>query len=197
MHYTKFFGLIAGILSIIAYVPYIFSILKDSTKPNRASWWVWLAMNVIILASYRSAGADTTIFVLVSYSVGTIVVALLSLKYGEGGWTSFDRNCLIVSAIGLVLWSVFSSPLPALLINIAVDLIGGLPTIRKAYYKPETENKAAWALFFAGSIFNIIAIDKFEFAIVIYPVAMFLVIGTVFFLVFRSHSKITNIITNH
>ncbi len=189
MHYTKIFGLIAGILSILAYIPYISSILKGSTKPNRASWLIWLVMNIIILASYHSSGAESTIFVLVSYSIGTIIVALLSLKYGEGGWTSFDRTCLIISAVGLLLWFIFNSPLPALLINIAVDMTGALPTIRKVYCNPQIESKSAWLLFFAGSIANLVAIDKFEFAIVVYPVAMFLIIGAVFFLVFRTYFK--------
>ena len=54
--------------------------------------------------------------------VGPLVTALLSLKYGEGGWDRFDRNCLAASLVSVVVWWVARSPLLALLARTAVPL---------------------------------------------------------------------------
>ncbi len=46
--FTGVFGIIAGILSFSAYIFYIAAILKGTTRPNRATWFIWSAIGVII-----------------------------------------------------------------------------------------------------------------------------------------------------
>ena len=84
-----------------------------------------------------------------------------------------------------MLWQILNSPMTALLINLAINLIGSIPTIRKAYYQPETESKPAWILFFIGSFFNLFAVDRWVFSMVVYPVAIFIYVVIVTFLVLR------------
>ena len=105
--------------------------------------------------------------------------ALLALRYGEGGWTSFDRSCLSGAGAGLLLWWVFNSPVVALVTTLCVDLTGALPTIRKAYHAPDTEDRLAWALFISGNTVNLVAIEAWRFANVVYPVYMFLASGVI------------------
>ena len=71
-------------------------------------------------ASYYSSGASHTIWVPVSYIFGPLIIAIISLKYGEGGWGSFDRVCLSGASISLFFWWMFSSPLIALITNIVI-----------------------------------------------------------------------------
>ena len=87
----KLIGVFAGIISMIAFVPYIISILKKETQPSRASWIIWTVVALMILSSYKMSGAVETIWVPVSYFLGPFVVAILSVKYGVGGWTRMDR----------------------------------------------------------------------------------------------------------
>ncbi len=181
---TAVAGQVAGILALAAFVPYVLAILRGETKPNRATWWIWAVVGFMLGASYYSSGANHTIWVPVSYVVGPLVIAVLSLKYGEGGWTRFDRMCLLGAGISVVLWWIFGSPLIALCINLFIDFLGALPTIRKAYHKPEGEDRAAWALFVAGDIANLFAVERWTFAIAAYPVYMFLCGGVIAILVF-------------
>ena len=66
-----------------------------------------------------------------------------------------------------------------------MDFAGAVPTIRKAYLAPHTEDRLAWALFIAGNAFNLLAVDRWQFAIAIYPLYMFLASGTIAALVLR------------
>lgn len=187
---TAVAGKVAGVVSLVAFIPYILAILRGETRPNRATWWIWTVVGLMLGASYYSSGANHTIWVPVSYIIGPLATAILSIEYGEGGWTRFDRSCLLGAGVSMVLWWIFSSPLIALLINLFIDLMGALPTIRKAYHEPESEDRLTWALFFAGNTVNLFAVETWTFAISVYPIYMFLGSGIITALVFfRPRSK--------
>lgn len=178
-----YFGIAAGIVSAIAYIPYVIAIFKGN-KPNRATWIIWCAVVIIELFSYKEVGAVETLWILRVYAFGSTITMLLALFYGEGGWTRFDKTCLVGALSGLGLWWVFNSPLTALLINIAVDAVGALPTIHKLKRDPSGENKLAWALFCTGSFLNILAIREWTFDIYIYPTTLFAIIAIICTLIF-------------
>ncbi|MDD2758289.1 MAG: hypothetical protein PHD72_02855 [Patescibacteria group bacterium] len=178
-------GWVAGILSLVAYIPFILAILAKKARPNRATWIIWAIVSCIIAVSYYASGARETVWVPVCYSLGSTIIAVLSIKYGEGGWTRFDRSCLAGAGLGLLLWWWFKSPLIALFMNIAIDFIGALPTIRKSYLEPDGEDRATWALFLGSSIANVIAINKWTFTIALYPVIQISLISLITALVFR------------
>ncbi len=46
---TAFFGVAAGVLSLVAFVPYVRSILAGQTKPERASWAKWTLAHWLLL----------------------------------------------------------------------------------------------------------------------------------------------------
>jgi hypothetical protein len=182
---TAVAGKVAGVISLVAFIPYVLATLRGKTRPNRASWWIWTVVGSMLGASYYSSGADHTIWVPVSYIIGPFVIAILSLKYGEGGWTRFDRACLLGAGASALMWWLFSSPLVALCINIVIDVMGALPTIRKSYREPEGEDRTAWTLFSVGNTVNLLAIEEWTFAIAVYPVYMFLTAGLITLLVLR------------
>lgn len=181
---TALAGKVAGILTLASFIPYIVSILRKKTRPNRATWFIWTVVGFMCGASYYSAGASHTFWVPVSYMIGPFVTFALSLKYGEGGWTRFDRGCLAIAGASLGLWWMFGSPLIALVINLIIDFMGALPTIRKSYYEPEKEDKTAWAMGFRGNTANLFAVERWSFAIAVYPVYMFIGCGIITALVF-------------
>lgn len=188
---TEVVGQIAGIVSLVAFVPYILAIFRGETRPNRATWWIWTVVGLMLASSYVfSSGASHTIWVPVSYVIGPLVIAILSIRYGEGGWTYFDRMCLFGAGVSLVLWWIFNSPFVALLINLFIDIMGALPTVHKVYYDPNSEDRTAWSLFFIGNTLNVFATEAWMFEILIYPVYMFLGSGVIAMLIFfRRNNK--------
>ena len=83
-------GIIAGIFSFSAYLFYIVAILKGYTRPSRASWFIWAAIGIILAVSYRASGAENTIWVAVSEAIAPTMIAILAIKYGEGGAKPID-----------------------------------------------------------------------------------------------------------
>ena len=187
MEIQPILGVAAAVTATAAYIPYIRSILKGKTKPNRASWWIWAVLGVIISASYWSVGARNSFWV--TLPIGIVTTALLSLRYGIGGWTPFDRACLAGAGAGLAMWLLSGSPALALYICIFTDAVGYLPTLRKVYLDPGSEDKLTWCLFFAAGVLSLLSIDKWSAEIAIYPVYACISLPIVIALLFRKPRK--------
>ncbi len=163
-------GIIAGIIGFLAFVPYILDTLSRRTKPNKATWIIWAILGIIIAASYYSAGARDTVWLPAGYAVGILVIAALSLKYGDEGWSFLDKACLLGAGAGLCLWAATGEPATAYYLTTIVDAIGAVPTIAKAYKRPETESRPAWAMFLVADVLNLMAIGEWTLLIALYPV---------------------------
>jgi hypothetical protein len=168
------FGIAAGVLTFAAYPVYINDILKHGARPNRATWWILSLSNALIFVSYYSVGARTTLWVALGYALGNLSIAILSIRYGDTTWDAFDIICLGAALGSALLWWLFDTPLYTLLINIAIDFLGLLPTIYKTYKKPSTESQSAWIMDAAASILALLAVREWSFDIAIYPVYLLL-----------------------
>ena len=178
-------GIASGVVAFGSYFFYIPAILKGETKPNRASWWIWGTVGALIVVSYYASGARETIWVPVSEAVGPAVIALLSVRFGEGGWTRLDRWCLFGAGIGTFFWWITSSAAVGLVLYLFTDLMAIVPTIKKTLHRPENENKTAWGLTFSGQLLNLFAVERWTFSILLYPLYMIFTNGTIFALQFR------------
>lgn len=183
--YHFIFGIVGGIFSAIAFIPYIIEIIKKGVKPNRASWIIWNVTNTILLVSYFSVGARETIFLPIVYFACAFIVLLLSLKYGVSAWSRLDYVSLTVSGLSLIIWFLTKNPLLALLMNLVMDTVAYLPTIKKSYIDPLSESRIAWLFFFLGSFLNLFAINSVSFGIIIYPIINVITNGVLVIILFR------------
>lgn len=168
-------GLIAGAIALLAYVVYVVSILRGKSKPNRATWWIWSFMGLVLALSYQFSGAENTIWVPYVEFLGPFIIALLSLKYGEGGLNDkTDAICLIGALLSILLWIISKNPVVALITNLITDSFAIVPTIKKSYLRPEGEDFWAWFGTGMADSLNFFAVERFSFAILIYPVYMLL-----------------------
>lgn len=181
--FTIINGWLAGIITFCGYVPYFISTVKGKTKPHRATWWILVLVGLMLVGSYYSLGAKDSLWVPIGYVIGPLIIAILSLWYGEAGWSTFDTLCLTGASIAGILWWLFRSPLIALIINLTMDWFGLMPTVKKAYHRPHTEDQLSWICWFFGSFLNLFAIEHWTFELGIYPIYMVLGNGIIVILV--------------
>jgi len=167
------FGEIAGIVALAACPIYVYDILRGSTRPNRATWWIVTLVGCLIATSYWESGGRATIWIALTYIFSPLVIAVLSVKYGDGHWQALDRFCCLGALISVGVWWLASSALAALSINMAMDFLGLLLTVVKAYSNPLTESKAAWSIAALASLINVLAIERWNYAIAGYPLYLF------------------------
>src|SRR3989344_3452387 len=186
-------GIIAGILSFSAYFLYIFTTIFGKTKPNRATWWILTLIGLMIASSYYVGGARATIWVALSYVLGPFMIAVLSLKYGDGKWERLDKWCCVVALVSLPIWYISRSAGLGLIINIFLDFLALLPTIKKSYLRPGGEDRVAWTLESFAGLLNLFAVEKWVFVVALYHVYLIIVNGAITFLLYRPlFKKITD-----
>ncbi len=181
--------MIAGLLSFSAYFFYILSILKGKTKPSRSTWWVLTLVGGLILWSSYDLGATESFWIQLNYVLGPLIIALFSVRYGEGrGLSYLDKVCLFGALVSGLLWIVFNSPLVGFIGSIVVDFIGLIPTIKKAYLDPKKEDPGAWLLETIASIVNALGVTVW-FTLGshdwIYALYLFLANATITMLLYR------------
>lgn len=182
---TDIAGKMAGIMTCIAFVVYSIVILKSKASPNRATWFIWIVVALLQAISHYAVGARNSMWVAIGFVVGNSIIAVLSLKYGKGGWTRRDKKYLIGSSISVIFWVIFNAPLIALLINIFIGFLGAILTMQKAYTNPDSEDRLTWFLFFMGGIINLFAIEHWWTPEAIYPIYIAVVNTTIAILVLR------------
>jgi hypothetical protein len=177
-----FLGILAGLIGLLGYVPYIAATVRRKNIPNRATWWIWGILGSIQGMTYYYSGASNTIWLPISHAICQIIIAILSIKFGEGGWTRFDRICLIGAACSILLWWWYNSPMAALLFTLVIDSFGALPTIIKSYKQPYTESCFSWSIFLVANTLNLTALENWSLELTAYPFYLFclsLIIATI------------------
>lgn len=170
MNLLQVFGYISAFLSIIMVVPYIRDIFLLKTKPERASWFIWTVLGFIAFFSQLAKGAVDSLWLTAGQTLAVLVIAILSIKYGTGGFTKRDIISLFFAGVGLVLWVITHDAAYALILVIVVDSIGSLLTLLKSYEDPESETAMTWILSGTSGIFGALAVGVFNPILLAYPI---------------------------
>ena len=137
----------SGVLSLLAYVPYLLDIYSGQTRPLRSSWLIWSTLTSISLLAQIDEGASLSLWFAVAQTVGTISIFLVSIRRGMGGLlTRKDGPILAIALVGVLLWTWTDSAIYALILSIAVSLVAGFAAALKALQHPETETMLKWVI---------------------------------------------------
>lgn len=184
------FSTLAGILIIIAFVPYALAILGRDirlkritpTKPSKASWVIWASLDTITFAGMYAK--DTVNGQILGAVIGIWVVIALALKYGTPGWTRLDKFCLAGAVLGITLWQIFNDPVLGIMTSCAVLFLGSIPTFVSAWKDPAHEDKLAWTIFWSSCVCAVIAIPHWTLADAAQPITFFVIESIVMYILF-------------
>lgn len=165
-------GVAAGLVNIAALVPYLRDIFRGNTKPERATWWVWLALSLTSFVAQVVSGAEWSLVFGATSLAAVGFIAFLSLKYGYGRFHKRDTVALVFTAFGIAVSFILKDPLLAVLAVILVDFSGGWLTLYKTWQAPHTENLAAWVISTFGGFLAILAVGDYKPAIYLPPLSV-------------------------
>ncbi|MBE9030097.1 sodium-independent anion transporter [filamentous cyanobacterium LEGE 11480] len=166
-------GAAAGVLSITCIIPYIISTIKGETQPHRVTWWILSVLGFMMSANHFAAGGTTTFWEPLCAAIGQLCIAILSIRYGKGGWGKLDQICMAGVIASLIVWQQLDSPMLALALTISVDFLACLPTIRKAIHCPQSEDFTCWMMYFISTAINLSAVQQWDLSHAALPVYLF------------------------
>lgn len=163
-------SLIAIALTFIAFLPYIFGILKGTAKPHVFSWVIWGATTLVVFLAQLKGQAGVGAWPIGISGIITILIASLAyLKRNGITITKKDWLFFIMAMSALPMWYLMDDPLWAVVILTIVDMLGFMPTVRKVYHAPYSEPLSFIALFFIRNILVIVALEHYSLTTVLFP----------------------------
>jgi hypothetical protein len=152
----------ATLASFIGTADYVLSILRGKTRPHKTTRVVSLANLVGSIAVHAALGI---LLLAIIFFIRSLVLAVLSLKYGVGGRSRLDIVCGVMAIVGITAWLVTGNGITALVFAIVADGVAYAPAIVKTWKLPKSE---APLLYWLESVAAMLAIihDGFRLSVI-------------------------------
>lgn len=167
--------LTSSALTILAVLPYLRDILRGKTKPNLTSWITWSILTAIATFAAIDAGEYATAIFTAAATTSVLLVVIFGIwKKAYVKYTPLDITCQLIALMGIVLWQMLDSPEIAMLMAIAIEMVGITPTIRHAWKQPNEETWQTFAISGTASILAVLAIESYNWVSLPYPLYLVL-----------------------
>jgi len=187
MDYRQILGLASLGVALCGYTPYIIDIFRGRTKPHAFTWLVWEVLAIVGFGIQLRGDGGPGTWLLGLTTLATLLIFLLSLKYGHKDFHISDKISLVLAGATFIFWLLADQPLLAAILISLIEAIGGFfPTFRKSYRLPFEETIASYAGYTISTALAITALSNRSIELILYPAAvMFLNISLVVFLLIR------------
>lgn len=165
-------GLIASVLTVLSFLPYIRNTLRGATKPHAFSWLIWSILTAVAFAGQISAQAGPGAWVMGLTCFFFATVAFLALHFGEREITKLDWLCLIAAVLAIAAWIATDGPLLSVILISLIDAVGFVPTIRKSRIKPQQETLSLYSLNAVALVLSLFALEHHNLVTMLYPCTM-------------------------
>lgn len=162
----------ASLLAIVGNIPYLRDVFKNKVKPHPYTWLVWSIVSSIIFFGQIAKGAGIGALPTASAEIFTIIIFFFSLKYGFKDIKPIDTLFLIIALLGIVPWLIYRDPTISVIIAVGIDLVAFIPTIRKTWSNPKTENPILYVMNVLRHILMLLSLKAYNIATVLHSIAM-------------------------
>lgn len=166
------FAVVASILAIAGNVPYVIDIFKGRVQPHAYTWFVWTIVSGVVFFGQLAKGAGIGALPTAVAEIFTLIIFLLSLKYGFKRITKTDTFFLALALGGIVPWILTSDPTVSVIVAVSIDVIAFIPTLRKTWVEPKTETPILYATNVVRHVLALFSMQAYNIATTLHSIAM-------------------------
>jgi len=166
------FAIIAALLAVAGNVPYLHDVIKRKVQPHPYTWLVWSIVSGVTFVGQVVKGAG---FAAIAFGVSeffTIIIFILSLRYGFKKIPKNDSYFLVAALSGIIPWIILRDPTWSVVIMVTIDLIAFIPTLKKAWLKPKTESPLLYGSNALRHGLALVALSSYNVATMLHSIAM-------------------------
>lgn len=156
-------GVLGAGITLWAYILYIKGVFAGRNEPHIYSWLIWAITIGTAAAGILYSGEVLGSLALVASALLSTCITLLAIKYGTKNITRLDTVTLLAAFLAIVVWWQLNDPILAIIMVMLIDAAGFLPTYRKTWSEPESEDSTFWFLIAIGGTLTLIAASKYSF----------------------------------
>ena len=183
--------IVSWIFTLIFYAIYLRSIIIWETKPHIYTAMLYALMTGLIFYSQLSNDAGIwAIYLWITFMVWSIIF-FMSFKYWVKDIVLTDKISLLLALISIPIWYISWTPLITLLLVILIDLLSTVPTVRKTFVNPYTENTYVYLIEFIAISFSILALSSINFINAGYLIYIMLFDLLMFFIIYYRRKQLS------
>lgn len=169
MNIPTLFLILSAVIGFTTPLLGIYFILKGTFKPQRMTRFL-IALIMMLMVGTLYAAKDTNgIYLASAQLLGTLILFIMSIKYGLGGRSKFDLLIFVMAICSLIIWQTTQNPILGLLMSIITDLVAYTPTLIKIWKLPHTEDWRFYLSDVVASTFSLLSITTFDLKTLAFP----------------------------
>lgn len=169
---TEIITILASLLGLYAFYPYIRDTLRGKTHPHVFSWVVWGLLMIIAFFAQVSEGAGPAAAVTGIFALLNLVVVALALRHGERAITRSDWVMLVTALLAIPLWLATKNPVWSVILISMIDVVAFIPTFRKSWGKPGEETLQTYILCGASFALSLLVVEAVSLSTILYPATL-------------------------
>lgn len=172
MVYKSWLGVIASGLTIVAYFPYLRSIIQGRVRPHVFTWIIWGTATLLAFGSTLQAGGGWGAWVIgLSAATSFVVAGFAYAKRADVSITSVDLLFFIAALSTVPIWILAQDPIWAVMLLTLIELLGFGPTFRKTWHAPHSESITFLVLLSFRNTLIIASLEHYTAVTVLFPAA--------------------------
>jgi len=165
-------GTLATVLTVLAYLPYIRSIIHGRSRPHVFTWVIWsIATGISFLAVLEARGGAGAWPIGFSCAVSLFVAGLAYVKRTDVTITRTDWLLFFAAIAAMPLWLAANDPMWAVVLITLIELLGFGPTMRKTWFYPHSESMSFLAILIVRNGLIIAALSRYTMTTVLFHAA--------------------------
>ena len=160
------FVIVGAGFNLVGSSAYALSTLRGRTRPNRVSWFVWSLAAFVAFSAQLSQHVGLRALMTFMVGFGPLMIFAASFVNKKSYWrvTRFDLTCGALSLFALVLWQLTGVGNVAIALSIAADVLATIPTLKKSFDHPSSEQSWPFLTGFISSGLTLLTLKTWSFA---------------------------------
>lgn len=169
---SEYIVILCGLVNLIGSSARIWDTIQGRTQPNRTTWLLWALAPMIATAASLSDGAGWVALPIFISGFCPLLVFLGTFVNKGAYWktTAFDYVCGGFSLVAMALWQITQNADWAIFFAILSDGLAALPTVKKSWTHPWSENAPAYFAAAVNAVSSFLVVSDFRFSHVGFPI---------------------------
>ncbi len=175
---------LSAALGLAGSTRYAIATLAGKARPNLVTWVLWAVAPLIGFFAQLSAGVGLPAVLTLAAGLGPLIVVVSALvtRHSRSTIGSFDIACAVIAVAALIVWIGFDAAPTAVIFAVGADAAAALPTVRKAWRDPDSENLLFYVLVGLGATITLLTLDSWapsDWAFAVYMLVLSLLLVAV------------------
>lgn len=178
--------IIASVLAFVGNIAYLKDVVRGKVRPHPYTWFIWSIVSLVTFLGGLEKGAGIGAIPTAVAEGFTIIIFLYAVarlfkrsggaihvrKHEIGHIRPIDHIFLVVALLGLIPWALTKDPTISVIVVVTIDVIAFIPTLRKTWAHPETEQPLLYQMNVTRHILTLFSLGAFNVATALHSVAM-------------------------